>query len=223
MAAWRIGRPQSRGTRPLARSNSASSGWSTSTTNARARAWSSSWAGVRVRSMPARMRHAVECARGSVACPGTGPTTCQATRSSRIVISSLAGVGMRRSFVTNVVAPARIAHARWIASGIEAPVRPRIHAASSATPASSVMTRMPRSRRVAAVCSKTGPSFALADATRTSASPTLARTPSTSPRADGIHQAGRELSARTATVEEVDQDVAVDRHPAMTPDQRLDR
>ena len=61
MAAARIGSPQSRGTRPPARSNSTSRGWRTSRTKARARAWSSSWPGVRVRSIAGKdapRRHA---------------------------------------------------------------------------------------------------------------------------------------------------------------------
>ena len=61
------------GSRPPPRSRSSSSGWRTSTTNARARAWSSSWAGVRVASIAAKDAPAGGAARRGVAVGGTPP------------------------------------------------------------------------------------------------------------------------------------------------------
>ena len=54
MAARRIGSPHRAGRARSPARTRASRGWSTSRTNARARAWSSSWAGVRVRSIAAK-------------------------------------------------------------------------------------------------------------------------------------------------------------------------
>ena len=217
IAARRIGSPQSRGTRPpAARTRPRAAGGRRGRTRGRAPG-ARAGPGVRVRSIAGKDAPRSRARAGAVACPGTGRRKPgQATRSSRIVdlrvwrASACGGRSSRTSCAPAWIGTRKVDRVRHRGRR----VRPRIQRcifSDSRRPASRLACR--RSRRVAAVCSKTGPSFALADATRTSTSPTLARTPSTSPRPMASIRRAASSARRTATVEEVDQDVAVDRRP----------